>query len=262
MHSQTYKGGKQKYQVMIPASCVPTILTSFHYDMGHPGRDKSISLVQDKFFWHKMTVDMENWIQKCRIYILKKSPAYSRAPLINITTFQPLELVCLYFLTLETPKGGYEHVLVITHHFTRYAQAIPTRNETAKTTTDALFKNFFIHYGIPKKIHTDQGANFESNLISELCDITGMIKSRTTPYHPMGNSLYERFNRTVIKILGTLHPDQKRDWKQHIGHIVHAYNSMKQSSTRHYPFFLMYGREPRLPVNLVFKTNLNEDQKN
>ena len=262
MYRETYIDGKQKYQVMLPASCVPTILTSLHDDMGHPGRDKSISLVQDRFFWHKMTVDIEDWIQKCRRCILRKSPTNNRAPLINITTFQPLELVCLDFLKLETSKGGYEHVLVITDHFTRYAQAIPTRNETAKTTADALFNNFILHYGIPKKIHTDQGANFESNLIKELCDITGMTKSRTTPYHPMGNGLCERFNRTLIKMLGTLQPDQKRDWKQHIGPIVHAYNCMKQSSTGHSPFFLMYGREPRLPVDLVFKTNPNEDQKN
>ena len=70
MYRETYKGGNQKYQVTIPASCLPTILTLYHYDMGHPGRDKSISLVQDKFFWHKMTVDMEKWIQKCRRCIL------------------------------------------------------------------------------------------------------------------------------------------------------------------------------------------------
>ena len=63
-------------------------------------------------------------------------------------------------------------------------------------------------------------------------------------------------------MLGTLHPDQKRDWKQHIGTIVHAYNCMKQSSAKQYPFILIYGIEPRLPVDLVFKTNPNEDQKN
>jgi transposase InsO family protein len=169
--------------------------------------------------------------------------------------------VCLDFRKLETSKGGFENVLVITDHFTRYAQAIPTRNQTAKTTANALFSNFIIHYGIPKTIHTDQGANFESHLIHELCQITGITKSRTTRYHPMGNGLCERFNRIFLKMFGTLQSEQKADWKKHIGPIVNAYNCMKQSSTGQSPFYLMFGREPRLPINLVFKTNPDEDKK-
>lgn len=261
IYRETLDQKKKKYQLLLPSSYIPTILKSLHDDMGHPGRDKTTSLIQDRFFWHRMTTDIEEYIQKCQRCILRKSPENHRAPLVNIETCQPLELLCLDFLTLETSKGGYENVLVITDHFTRYAQAIPTKNQTAKTTADVLFNNFIIHYGIPKKIHTDQGANFESNLIKELCEITGVMKSRTTPYHPMGNGLCERFNRTLIKMLGTLHPEQKKDWKKHIGPIVHCYNCMKQSSTGQTPFYLMFGREPRLPIDLAFKTNPYEDKQ-
>lgn len=261
IYRETLDQKKKKYQLLLPSSYIPTILKSLHDDMGHPGRDKTTSLIQDRFFWHRMTTDIEEYIQKCQRCILRKSPENHRAPLVNIETCQPLELLCLDFLTLETSKGGYENVLVITDHFTRYAQAIPTKNQTAKTTADVLFNNFIIHYGIPKKIHTDQGANFESNLIKELCEITGVMKSRTTPYHPMGNGLCERFNRTLIKMLGTLHPEQKKDWKKHIGPIVHCYNCMKQSSTGQTPFYLMYGREPPLPIDLAFKTNPYEDKQ-
>ena len=84
------------------------------------------------------------------------------------------------FLTLEQSKGGYQHILVITDHFTRFAQAIPTRNMTTKATAEALFNNFINNYGIPTRIHSDQGANFESQIIKELRQITGMQKSRTT----------------------------------------------------------------------------------
>lgn len=95
----------------------------------------------------------------------------------------------------------------------------------AKTTAQAFYNNFVIPYGIPYKIHSDQGANFESSLIKELCLLLNIQKTRTTPYHPMGNGICERFNRTLINMLGTLQPNQKQDWKTCIGPIVHAYNS-------------------------------------
>ena len=84
------------------------------------------------------------------------------------------------------------------------------RNETAKTTARVLFDNYIVHYGFPARIHSDQGANFELNLIKELCKIAGVEKSRTTPYHPMGNGQVERFNQTLLQMLGTLQENQKR----------------------------------------------------
>ncbi len=129
---------------------------------------------------------------------------------------------------------------------------------TAKTTAEMFFKNFILHYGIPKRIHSDQGANFESRLMKELCTVLGMEKSRTTSYHPMGNGMVERFNRTLLGMLGTLQPDQKVDWKSHIAPLVHAYNSTRHESTNQSPFYLMFGRDPRLPIDLAFGIETNK----
>ena len=112
-----------------------------------------------------------------------------------------------------------------------------------------LFDNFVVHYGFPARIHSDQGQTFESNLIKELCDIAGVEKSRTTPYHPMGNGQCERFNQTLLKMLGTLEDYQKSDWKAYIPTLVHAYNATFDDSTDYSPYFLMFGRHPRLAVD-------------
>jgi transposase InsO family protein len=131
------------------------------------------------------------------------------AELVCIESCQPLELICIYFLSLEQSKGGYENILVITDHFTRYAQAIPTRNQTAQTTARCLWESFIQHYSFPARIHSDQGRNFESTVIRELCKMAGIKKSRTTPYHPAGNGQCERFNSTLLGMLGTLNDEQK-----------------------------------------------------
>ena len=167
-----------------------------------------------------------------------------------------MELVCIDYLKLETSKGGYEDVLVITDHFTRYAQAIPTRNQTARTIARALFEHFFVHYGFPSRLHSDKA---QSKIIRHLGKVAGIKKSRTTPYHPMGNGQVERFNQTLIRILGTLEPQLKSDWKSYVSPLVHAYNAKRHDSTGFSRFLLMFGRHPRLAVDAFFGLDTTRD---
>jgi hypothetical protein len=77
-------------------------------------------------------------------------------------------------------------------------------------------------------------------------------ESRTTPYHPMGNGMTERFNRTLLNMLGILDSNQKKDWKSHVAGLIHAYNCTRQTTTGFSPYFLMFGRSPRLPFDIAF----------
>ena len=96
---------------------------------------------------------------------------------------------------------------------------------------------------------SDQGRNFESELISELCKLAQVEKVHTTPYHPMTNGQCERFNSTLCNMLGTLSEKDKLDWKAHLSSMTYAYNCTQHPSTTYSPYFLMFGRQPRLPVD-------------
>ena len=160
---------------------------------------------------------------------------------------------------MKGQKGGFENILVITDHFSRYAQAIPTRNQTVTATVKALYDNFFLHCEFPVKLHSDKGSNFESKVIKKLCGIAGVLKTRTTLYHPMGNGMVERYKEILLNMMGTLKERQKSNWKTFVPSLTHAYNATMHESTRFSPFYLMFGRHPRLVIDAFLGIGLSEE---
>ena len=242
---------KTMWQLVVPKLFRERALSGFHDDVGHQGILRTLSLLRERFYWPGMQEEATQYVMRCSRCLRRKTPPQV-APLQPILVTQPLELVHMDYLSLEPSKGNIENVLVITDHFTRYALAYPSKTQTAQATARILWDNFICHYGFPEKFISDQGRNFESDLIKELCKIAGVKKVHTTPYHPQGNGQCERFNSTLCNILGTLSDEEKSDWKSHLGCMTHAYNCTKHASTTYSPYYLMFGRHPRLPIDIEF----------
>ena len=257
--TSTHDGQRVK-QLVLPECFRQVALEGIHNDIGHPGKEKTLWLARQRYYWPGMEQEVNHHVDSCSRCICSKTPVRPAAELVPILTTRPMELVCIDFLSLEQSKGGFENVLVITDHFTRFAHAIPCRNQTAHTTAKALYENFFLHYSFPEKLHSDQGRNFESKVIKELCKMLGIQKTRTTPYHPMGNGSAERFNQTLIRMLSTLETDQKSDWKSYISPLVQAYNATRNDATGFTPHYLMFGWHPRLPIDVFFGMDPNSEK--
>ena len=163
------------YPMLLPVTFQERALQGCHDEVGHMGRDRTLSLLRDRFYWAGMADDAVSYVAKCGRCLRRKAIQH-RASLVSITTSQPLEMICVDFLTLEPSKG---------------------RILLEPSTACILFDNCVVHYGFPARIHSDQGWNFESATIKHLCELAGAVKSRTTPYHPMGNGQVERFNHTL-----------------------------------------------------------------
>ncbi|MGH0155154.1 UNVERIFIED_CONTAM: hypothetical protein FKN15_028521 [Acipenser sinensis] len=239
-------------QLLLPRQFRQIALKSLHDSLGHLGFDKTYGLVRERFYWPRMKMEVEQYCRTCARCIQRKTLPTRAAPLAHMHSDGPMDLVCMDFLSIEPDTQNVCNVLVITDHFTRYAQAFPTKDQKASTIAKVLWEKYFIHYGLPRRMHSDQGRDFESRLIRELLTMLGVKKSRTSPYHPQGDPQPERFNRTLLNMLGTLDPKQKSRWSQHISHLVHGYNCTQNEATGYSPYFLMFGREARLPVDLCF----------
>ena len=173
-----------------------------------------------------------------------------------------LELVHLDFLTLggkiDDSKGI--NVLIVTDHFTKYVQAYVTPKQTAVMVARTLWENFLVHYEWPEKILTNQGKSIENNLIQELCELAQVKKLRTSPYHPETNGQCEHFNATLIGMLSTLPTHAKKNWQEWIATLTHAYNCTATSVTGFSPFFLMFGRTPKIHLDIKMGVTLMDQE--
>ena len=247
--------GLARFQLVLPKNYRTKAMKGLHNDLGHLGVERAVTLVRPRFYWPKMVSDVEEWIRCCERCVTHKTPTKISAPLVNISTTYPLELVCIDFLKLEQDRSGAQYILVITDHFSRYAQAYPTKDKSSRTVARLLWEKYFLHYGLPTRLHSDQGREFDNKLIKELTGMLGISKLRTTPYHPQGDPQPERFNRTLLSMMGTLQNEDKQHWSKHVSSLVHAYNCTRNDSTGFSPYFIMFGREARLPIDVSFGTS-------
>ena len=162
---------------------------------------------------------------------------------------------------LPTTDRGNQWILVLTDHFSRWQDALAIPDATAMTVATTLEERVFCYFGLSEQVHTDQGTQFEGELLTELCSRWHISKSRTTPYHPQGNGVVERGNRTLGDTLRTmlLHRSQE-DWDLFLPQIMRAYRATPHSITGLTANLLLLGREVRLPDQLHHPTPLPSAQ--
>ena len=246
--------GQLVHQLVVPTTHRKEALKGVHEDLFHTNFEDAIRQARKRFFWPFMSTDLKRKVEKC-LKCKRSKARQQKAPMCSIVTTYPLELLSIDFLTIDV-KGEKQSLLVVMDHFTKFAQAFPTKDQTAKTVARVLWNDFFLVYGYPSRILSDQGRDFESKLVQEVCAVAGIRKCRTTSFHPQSNPV-ERWNRTLIGMLRTLEDEQKKDWRKYLRSVVHAYNSCIHESTGFSPYYLFFGRHPRLPIDAVFGINLN-----
>ena len=110
----------------------------------------------------------------------------------------------------------------------------------------------FFHFSLPDQIMSDQGQQFVSALITDLCNVLQIQKSRTTPHHPQGNGLVERSNHTLLSMLSTIVDEHPQTWESYLRAVCMAYNTSIQPATGYSPFFMMFSRKTRLPIDIMY----------
>ena len=140
-----------------------------------------------------------------------------RAPLTSIVVGYPMQLVAVDIVgPFPETAAGNCYILVAADYFTRWVEAYPIHNQEATIVARKLVSEFFFRFSPPERLHSDQGRNFESAVILEVCKLLGIAKSRTIPYHSQCDGLVERFNRTLLNMLPKAVHERPFEWDEHV----------------------------------------------
>ena len=249
-------GAQPRLQLLLPPRMVPEVLHGLHSSPtgGHLGISKTLEKARTRFYWPRQRQDIENWCNQCEMCSSRQSPTPKpRVPLQLQLAERPMERVAMDILgpLPETARGN-KYILVIGDYFTKWKEAHAMPNMEAVTVAKIFVNEFICRFGIPEQLHTDQGRNFESTIIKEICKMLGITKTRTTPYHPQSDGMIERFNRTVLNMLSKVVSDDEHSWDLHLPTLMLAYCTSQHETTGATPFSLVYGREAKLPEDILF----------
>ena len=249
-------GSSSVIQMVIPSALREEVLSELHEGTlgGHFGIDKTLARLKERYYWPGHYNDVRDWCKNCAICASRKNPTpRARAPLKNVITGYPMQLVAMDIVGPfpESPAGN-TYILVIADYFTRWTEAYALPNQEATTVAKKLVDEFFFRFSPPEQLHSDQGRNFESEVIAEVCKLLGVVKSRTTPYHPQSDGLVERYNKTLLDMLAKAVHDKPFQWEDNLRRLCLAYNTSVNQTTGFSPFFLMFGRSVRMPVDIMY----------
>ena len=251
-------GLRPRLQLVLPVKLAPDILSGLHNSPvgGHMGAKKTLEKVRSRFYWPGQRQCVHNWCSSCYLCASRKSPAKARAPLqVTDDVSRPFQRLAMDILgPLPETRSGNRYILVIGDYFTKWKEAFAMKDMEAATIARLLVNEVICRFGVPDSVHTDQGRNFESTLLQEICQLLGIKKTRTTPYHPQSDGLIERFNRTLLNMLSTAVVDDEHSWDLKLPTLLLAYRTSIQDTTGATPFELMFGREPRLPEDVMYST--------
>ena len=187
----------------------------------------------------------------CDCAMRKSSRNRHKAPLLPIPVQDAFDRVaCDIIGPFPVSKAGNRYVVVFSEYLTKWVECFLVPSIEASVIARLLVDEIFCRQGAPRTRLSDRGSNFLSSLVSEVCKLLNTKKVNTTAYHPQTNGLVERFNNTLAEAISSFVSSNQQDWDVYIPTIQFAYRTSPSVSTGDSPFYLLYGREPRLPPDV------------
>jgi hypothetical protein len=241
-------------QYVVPKSEREFVLKNSHDTVccGHLGYEKTRERIVHKYYWYKCAQEIKTYCEECvKCQQFKTSNKYNTAKLKPYVATRPNQMVSAdVFGPIPTTARANKYILVVTDLFTKYVEFFPLETQSAHETARKMIE-YISRHSVMEQILTDQGRNFQSELLSEIWECLDVHKTRTTPYFPSANGQAERMMRSMQNMLANYVNEQKNNWDDYLPLLQLAYNTAVHSSHKYTPFELQFGRDPKLPLDLM-----------
>ena len=256
-HRREEADGQQVWRYVVPQQQMTMVLDSIHGCVygGHLGIDKTTEKFTSRFLRPQYRTAIKNYIRECDVcQRVKAANRKVRAPLKPLRPILPLELLTtdLSGALPETERKN-KYVLVVCDHMTKFVQMYALNETSAPTVANKLVE-FMCQFGMSDSILSDQGRNYQSTLLEAVYELLDVKRLRTTAYHPECDGMSERFMRTLKAMLASLVDEWQTNWDLLLPQLAFAYNTSVHNTTKQTPFELMFGRKPKIPIDLVLGT--------
>lgn len=228
-----------------------------HEMAGHMGGAKTNFRLVNKYYWPRIRSEIKQYVKACYDCQAHKAGCPPLGATLTPTLpNEPNELIGIDLIgPLPNPDNTeFSYLLVMTDYFTKWPEAVALPNKEGATVAEAIYQEWYLRHGMPVKIHTDQGLEFTNDILKRLNLRSNVDHQFTTPYHPAANGAVERFNRTLIESLSCYVEQSPALWYKHVDAVLFAYRTTTHAITGYTPFFLMFGREARVPLDVLAST--------
>ena len=248
--------GKSIIQLCVPRALKSNVLKEFHDSAlsAHFGNARTLSKIRLKYYWWGMAKDISEYIRSCTSCAQRKNPKIpTKPPLIPLPVVGvPFERISMDILgPLPVTKDNNKYVLCFSDHCTRWPILVAIPDIKSETVADVFYNQVICQHGCPRYVLSDRGANFLSEVMHSLYRLMRIRKLNTAPYKPSTDGLQERFNRVICDTLSHFVDNYQSNWDAFLPSISFAYRSTPADNVTGYsPFFLLYGREPTMPLDV------------
>ena len=249
---------KQRFEVtVVPPNCAAMLLNLAHDQMGHNGSARTYMLLKRLYYWKGMKTDINVYVKQCKlcqrqnIVPVKYSQGHFSAPMT------PMEFISMDLIGDFTPTSkGNKYALTVICMLTGYTFCIPITSKRASEVVAAYVDNVYSKFGGSKKILSDNGTEFKNQLFEKVAKELGVqFKCYTAPYHPQSNGRIEGFHH-FLKACMSKHITKTLEWDEVVHLATAAYNFFPNEHSKESPFFLMFGRDPRVPLNTLLQPKI------
>ena len=218
----------------------------------HLGSTRTTKKILRDFYWPGVSKDVSAFCKSCEVCQRAANTAVSKAPLQPLPAIgEPFRRVAVDIVgPLQRTKNGNKYILTLMDFATRYPEAIPLRKIDAISVAEALC-HIFTRLGLPQEILSDQGSNFMSDLMRQVAELLGIHQIKTSPYHPQTNGMLERFHAT-LKSMIRKSSSERTQWDLYLPYACFAFRDTTHSATGYTPFQLLFGRDVRGPLSLLY----------